>query len=220
MASSGGGIANDSGGGALTITRSTIDANHAAYAGGIYSIHSQPLVISQSTISGNTATSSGGGLVLDAQHATIANATAGNSAVSVATMSASGGHATLTNSTVANNAATTAGGFYSGGDSSADLRNTIFAGNAGGDFDDVVVTTVASVIGVPGGLTLADILDPAGLVDNGGPTKTIALANVAKNPAKGKGDAATCAAAPIGGLDQRGLPRTPPCDIGAFEIQP
>jgi hypothetical protein len=80
--------------------------------------------------------------------------------------------------------------------------------------------TLASIIGIPNGLTLADILDPAGLVDHGGPTKTIALTDSATNAAVDTGDAATCAAAPVNGLDQRGLPRTPPCDLGAYELQP
>ncbi len=81
-------------------------------------------------------------------------------------------------------------------------------------------TKLASIVGIPAGLTLADILDPAGLADNGGPTETIALTDSATNPARHKADAATCAAAPVGGLDQRGLPRAAPCDIGAYELQP
>jgi hypothetical protein len=80
------------------------------------------------------------------------------------------------------------------------------------------VTT--SLIGVPSGLTLADILDPAGLADNGGPTSTIALVQGAANPAIDTATSAVCAAAPVNAVDQRGLPRPAACDIGAFEIQP
>jgi hypothetical protein len=69
-------------------------------------------------------------------------------------------------------------------------------------------------------MTLADILDPAGLQGNGGPTQTIALTDSTTDPALDHGDAATCAAGPVDGLDQRGFPRTPPCDIGAYELQP
>ena len=104
------------------------------------------------------------------------------------------------------------------------LTNTIVAGNtllATGAASEVVGlrTVVASSIGVPMGLTLADILS-GGLADHGGPTKTIALTDSPTNPALDTGDAAACAAAPVSGLDQRGLPRTPPCDRGAYELQP
>jgi hypothetical protein len=60
------------------------------------------------------------------------------------------------------------------------------------------------------------MLDPAGLANNGGPTKTIALqtgsAAINQVPAKGAGCPAT---------DQRGVPRPqgPACDIGAFELK-
>ena len=103
------------------------------------------------------------------------------------------------------------------------LANTIVAGNTQlvtGTADEVLgPSQIASVVRIPGGLTLADILDPAGLADHGGPTKTIALTDSPTNPAIDTGDAATCAAAPVNGLDQRGLPRTPPCDRGAYEVQ-
>jgi len=55
------------------------------------------------------------------------------------------------------------------------------------------------------------------LANNGGPTFTHAL--LAGNPAIDAGDAATCTAAPVNGLDQRGItrPQGPGCDIGSFE---
>lgn len=72
-------------------------------------------------------------------------------------------------------------------------------------------------------------LDPAGLASNGGPTQTIALCNdsspagcSADSPAINAGDQAVCAAAPVNGVDQRGVTRpgesNPSCCIGAFEI--
>ena len=81
-----------------------------------------------------------------------------------------------------------------------------------------MVTT--SIIGLPAGKTLADILVPAGLADNGGPTQTIALALVAGNPAIDAATSGVCAAAPVNALDQRGMPRPAACDIGAYEAQP
>jgi hypothetical protein len=104
--------------------------------------------------------------------------------------------------------------------------NTIIAGNStggnpsGAEVADNLETTTTSIIGVPGGKTLADILVPAGLADNGGPTKTIALALVVGNPAIDTATGATCAAAPINALDQRGRARPAACDIGAYEAQP
>jgi len=52
-------------------------------------------------------------------------------------------------------------------------------------------------------------------MDNGGPTKTMALS--ASSPALDAGDDATCEA-----TDQRGVsrPQGSHCDIGAFELEP
>jgi hypothetical protein len=60
-------------------------------------------------------------------------------------------------------------------------------------------------------------LDPAGLVDHGGLTPTIALLD--DSPARDAGGAAACAAPPVDGVDQRGVARPigAQCDIGAFE---
>jgi hypothetical protein len=57
------------------------------------------------------------------------------------------------------------------------------------------------------------------LVDNGGPTATHAL--LPGSPAINAGDNSTCAAAPVSGMDQRGIPRPQGlvCDIGAYEQQ-
>ena len=66
----------------------------------------------------------------------------------------------------------------------------------------------------------AQLADPKldSLKDNNGPTKTFAL--LSGSAAIGNGNAAVCTAAPVGGLDQRGLPRsTARCDIGAYEVQ-
>jgi hypothetical protein len=54
-------------------------------------------------------------------------------------------------------------------------------------------------------------LDPSGLQNNGGPTQTIAL-EPGSTAIHGVTDASFCPA-----TDQRGAPRTTPCDIGAFD---
>jgi len=66
---------------------------------------------------------------------------------------------------------------------------------------------------VPVGKTLADILVPAGLAANGGPTQTHAL--LAGSPAIDAGSP-DC---PPPFFDQRGIvrPQGAACDIGAFE---
>ena len=53
------------------------------------------------------------------------------------------------------------------------------------------------------------------LGDNGGLTQTMALTSI--SPAINAGNSAVCTAAPVSSLDQRGVPRSSGCDIGAFE---
>ena len=209
--------------GVLSVTDSVISDNTANSGGGMEA-HAGTVVITGSTISGNTASGKGGGIfghaggTITITNSTIADnaaATGGGLGIEVPTLS-------VTNSTITGNAATTRGGGIETG-AKTDLVNVVIAGNSSPMDPDVygpITAQLASVVGIPVGLTLADILVPGGLKDNGGPTKTVALTDVAKNPAKGMGDPATCAAAPVSGVDQRGQPRTPPCDIGAYELQP
>ena len=64
--------------------------------------------------------------------------------------------------------------------------------------------------------TATPVLDPAGLEDNGGATKTIAL--IPGSPALG---ASQLCASPYPAQDQRGVARPATnCDIGAFQTQP
>jgi hypothetical protein len=103
------------------------------------------------------------------------------------------------------------------------LENTTLAGTMSLDagVEGVVgLMKVASITAMPAGLTLADILEPGGLAADRGPMKTIALVEPSPRPAVDTGDAASCAARPVIGLDQHGQPRTPPCDIRACELQP
>jgi CSLREA domain-containing protein len=227
-AGSGGGICDDDG--TLTVTNSTISGNTASLsAGGI--LDGGTATITNSTISGNTATDGDGGGIfsingtLTVTNSTISGNTAnGNSQIAGhgGGMYQASGFATVTNATISGNTASVSGGGIRAGGTET-LVNDIVAGNTGPigpDIDLVAETITTSVIGVPGGKTLADILVPAGLADNGGPTQTIALALVAGNPAIDLGTSAVCAAAPVNALDQRGLPRPAACDIGAYEAQP
>ena len=205
--------------GTLVVTTSTMSGNAGINAGAI--LNSGTLTVADSTISGNTATALGGGI------GTVGTATVVNSTISENTASTGGGifnnfgTLNLTNSTVSANSASLASGGIRA-QATESIVNSIVAGNTAPvdtDIGSVVETDTTNVIGVPGGMTLADILVPAGLADNGGPTETIALALVAGNPAIDTATSATCAVA-TSGLDQRGLPRPSACDIGAYEAQP
>ena len=208
----GGGIYND--GGTLTITNSTISGNSASHeGGGIY--NSGTLTINNCTISGNYGGFSGGGIRNFFPATT-----------------------TITNSTVTDNSASIEGaGMYIGG--TLNVRNTIIATNSAPNSPDVLGTVVSQgyvLIGNTSGTTITTgssgtttgnqlnvnpKLDPNGLQNNGGPTKTHAL--LSDSPAIDAGDS--------GGsfTDQRGLTRpvdSPTinnagdgADIGAYEVQ-
>ena len=126
------------------------------------------------------------------------------------------------NITVSGNSAVQGGGGI-GACGTETIVNSIVAGNTaavGPDIDCFADTITTSVIGVPSGMTLADILVPGGPANYGGPTQTIALALVVGNPAIDSGHRRGLCGAPVNGLDQRGLPRPAACDIGAYEAQP
>lgn len=178
------------------------------------------IVIANSTISGNQARNGGAGIYNDY-----------------------GGQLTVINSTITNNTADTnnsgggflndGGGILNGtnGGSTTTLKNTIVAGNfdLSGGAPDVAGTFTASFNNLIGNTTGGtgfggtDILNTAAgllaLANNGGSTQTHALTTA--SPAYNKGDNATCAAAPVNGVDQRGMarPEGASCDIGAFELK-
>jgi hypothetical protein len=189
----------------ITIAHTSLIGNTAGEGGGIYMGGSTPMVVINSTISGNHASSSGGGIY----HV--------------------GFELTLTHATVSGNSAPMAGGIYTAAWLPTHLRNAIVARNLTGG-NCVGATT-------DGGYNLDDdascgftaagswpntdpLLDPAGLQDNGGPTRTIALqpGSPAIN-AIPLSDGSCYATGVV--EDQRGVGRPQPaggaCDIGAFE---
>ena len=187
--------------GTLTVTGSTVDHNTAPYGGGINSVYTT-LRIDSSTFSNNTATF--GGAI-------------GNG----------GGTLIINNSTIALNSANYAGGINSW-QGNTSLVSTIVADNTAPSYADIrneqgTFSTAYSLIENNGdqvtstgdSFFLVDpMLDPNGLQDNGGPTKTIAL--LPGSPALNLGSN------PEGFLtDQRGtgFDRTMSGhpDIGAFE---
>jgi predicted outer membrane repeat protein len=207
--------------GTLYMQRSTVRGNTAGdSAGGLFAIVAR---INASTISGNAGRNGGGILIANSTDpSAITNTTISGNTATLGGGILTEGRLTIRNATISGNVTSGAGAGVAVVAGTLDLISTIVAGNragTGGNISGSVASKLASIVGVPAGLTLADILSPAGLADNGGPTRTIALTDSARNPAIGKGDAATCAATPVSGVDQRGEPRTPPCDIGAYEVQ-
>ncbi len=137
----------------------------------------------------------------------------------------------MRNVTITGNASRSYGGVYNpGGGSFITLRNTILAGNSGGQYDPdcagVLTSAGYNLIGINSsctGLISSDrvVVSPmlSGLADNGGPTLTHV-------PFKGSlaiddGNPAGCAGLSGQTLltDQRGQPRpfNGRCDIGAVE---
>ncbi len=209
----GGGIVNQ---GALHIERSTLTDNHTVRGpgGAIANRLGGRLKVINSTISANGSGSGGG----------IAN---GNEFDDP-------GAVMLIHTTIANNIG---GGLYNRGVTTA--TNTIIAGNlldvdekttaqncfSAGTFTSLGATLLGNVGNCPsdgpGDITIDNttvftaLLGP--LADNGGPTLTHAL--LAGSVAIDSANAANCAMAAVGGVDQRGVlrPQGPACDIGAYE---
>ena len=207
----GGGIYNNYG--TLSVSNSTFSGNQATtYAGGgIYNIGT--LTVSNSTFSGNSATGSygyGGGISNEGV-LTVSNSTfSGNSAGQGGGINNNGGTLTVINSTFAGNSA----GFGAGGinnlGGTATLKNTIVANNPGGNCYNYygTITDGGHNLSYPDNGTCPGIIhgDPrlGPLQANGGPTQMMALGP--GSAARDAGDAAICAAPPVNGLDQRGVP--------------
>ncbi len=184
--------------GALTLTNSTVTGGSAPYGGGI-AIVNGALFVTNCTISANTASVQGGGLYALGASPTIRNSTIG------ANLGSGGIYADqafplLISCIVAGN---TDGDILNGALSPGSINNLIQdAAHAGGLTNNVD----ANLVGVD------PLLSP--LADNGGPTKTMALA--AGSPAIGKGlNPASLTTDQRGGLFARGAS----VDIGAYQRQ-
>ena len=191
------------GAGTITVLDSTFSSNSAnntvsgfGYGGAIFGAVA---TVTNSTFSGNSATSGGGAIYA-----------AGAFRVSPS----------VTNATFSGNSATSGGGAI-GATVGVTVRNSIFAqGSTGSNCDGSYsgggnVSTVTSC----GSSTVVSLssLDLGALADNGGPTETIALGT--GSVAIDAGVGSVCAAAPVNGLDQRGVSRPAGlyCDAGAYE---
>ncbi len=205
-ASNGGAINNA---GAVTITTSTLTGNSANGPGGVGGgVYNNPgdLVATNSTFSANSAVR--GGAIFSHGGVTAANVTlSGNSGVGSGVYSSSYAYRmTLENTILAN------GG--PGGNCSFEPSPPVPPNSDGYNLSDD--SSCASVLIAAGDMNgVAAGLDPAGLVNNGGPTETIAL--LANSPAVDGVPVAYCPS-----TDQRGITRPDSgesvCDIGAYEF--
>ena len=235
--SSGGGIYIISG--TMMLNDSTVNGNNSFNGGGVRS-QSENAFISRSTISNNTITGSGAGIFNEGTGLTVTNSTiTGNTTNNGGAGIFNTGTLNLTNTTIAkniadsdNNASGTGGGLSTSGIGVTNSRNSIFADNAAAAAPDlsgnltsqgynlIENITGSNITGITtGNVTGIDPqLDQAGLQNNGGATKTIAIFGT--GPAIDKADPNN-----VLPTDQRGVARPfdgdqnaiPIADIGAFE---
>ena len=221
--SSGGGLSNY---GTLTLVDSTVSGNSN---NGIFNWGGSTLEITGSTISGNTSVGWGGG-INSWGTVRIANSTfASNTAANGGGIFNYAGVMKVSNSTFSGNRAGGGGGIWN--QSTVTFKNTLMAdsadgGNCGGYggtsaghnlSDD---NSCSSFFVQPGDLNNTPAgLDPAGLQDNGGATKTFALEST--SPALNAIPVSACT--DVNSLavttDQRGIlrPQGSACDMGSFE---
>ena len=241
VAPSGGGVLINNYG-TVTLRKVTVRDNASASsgAGGGILVFPDTLVVEDSTLSGNTGGSGGALFINTNAGATLRNVTiSGNAGIEAPAIfhgsPPGGGDLLLVNVTLTDNPP--AGSTLYGGralwnhSTTTTLKNTILAGNQDGaclqrpgfagsiasdghNLDDDNTCFLTASGDLPG-------TDPQleGLLDNGGPTETHALAST--SPAIDAGANVGCPAA-----DQRGEPRPADgddagaivCDIGAFEV--
>lgn len=209
------------------INRSTFTGNIGAN-GGAVRVYNATLDIANSTFSGNSTTggtggSGWGGALFVSGLTNVANSTfSGNLAYAGGGIAINSGMTlNLTNATLSANGALFGGGIANLG--TLNYANTIIANStSGGDcrLSGGAISGNTRNLVEDGGCSAALSGDPrlGALQNNGGATHTFALQQ--DSPAIDAGDNATCAAAPVSSLDQRGQARSDyQCDIGAFELK-
>lgn len=198
--------------GTLAISSITFSSNSASLGGGIY--NNGIISVTKSFFFGNSATSHGGGIYNSGTTAIVSNSTFSSNS---ATDRGGGiynhtGAVTLSNSTLSGNSASASNGGGIGNWGTLNYANTIIAySSTGGDC-------------VNNGTLGTDINN---LVEDGscsptysGDPKLISYVPQGDSPVIDAGDAPTCAAAPVSGVDQRGQARNDlRCDIGAIEVK-
>jgi len=204
--------------GTLALIDSSVDDNSAEAGGGVAA---EDLRVETSTISGNASLNGSGGGI-SASNATIRNSTISGNAATGGGGGVSAEHLRLEHATIANNTADLAGGgIFAGrmtlraslvGDNFAPSGSDCSSDHARGVGVNLIEDTTSCELSTPGKsvvLNADPMLGP--LQNNGGTTETQAL--LAGSPAIGVVTTKALCKAP----DQRGEPRTVPCDLGAYE---
>src|SRR5262245_46970822 len=221
--------------GTATLVRSTVSGNFATIGGDGGGIFARTATLTNSTVSGNSAIDDGG---IFAGVATLTNSTVSGNSADRDGGGIQASFLTLLNVTVTDNSAHTGGGVFVAAGGTANVRNSIIAGNlvdltgTGPDLSGAFTSGGHNLIGDGTGATVftdvtrgdqvgtaADPIDPrlGPLADNGGPTLTHAL--LPDSPALDHGDATGLPATDQrGGTFRRSFGSAP--DIGAFEAQP
>jgi len=213
--------------GTLNVNNSFFSDNRvtgASFGGGAILNYSGTTTISNSTFTGNAANTSGGAIQVFSGTVSIHNSTFVDNTAGAfgGGVHVSGGSANIINVTFLDNAAGDGGSVYNES-GTITLKNSLLATdifgmvNCGGTITagtDNIATDTTCNSATPVDF---DQLKIGTLGNYGGNTQTIPL--LPDSPAIDAGDAATCAAAPINGLDQRGVARPfgAGCDVGAYE---
>ncbi len=211
----GGGVATT---GPVTIVNSTFSDNEANEGGGLFVLGETTLA--HSTLSGNNARTETGGS--NGQYQTVGGQGGG---ILVAAESATCGALTASGNLISGNTASEPGREVLAAQDQCAATVTADAFNVfGHDGDSGTAGFILGASDIIPTVGLSAILSPA--ADNGGPTPTFALPG--DSPALDLAPNASCTAAPVDGVDQRGLPRNAngaggasanECDAGSFERQ-
>lgn len=230
-AGAGGGIVNANNG-TMSIVNSTISGNAGFDGGGVTSI-SGSITVVNSTISGNTATRSGGGFELQSGTGTITNGTIVNNHANFVYLPGGGicnfGTLTLNRTLVVNNTAP-AGREIGQVGGTINANNVNLFGHSGETNAQAFAsftpgaTDITATSNGTNPTALVSILDTT-LANNGSQLHPWTHALISGSPAIDKIPKATCDAAPVNGIDERGAVRAGGgthggalCDIGAYEV--
>ncbi len=218
-----GGALHITGAGTVEVVNSTVAENSAAAeGGGLWNSAVGLLTVSGTTFNNNRATGSaddngGGALYNDGGTLTVSNSTVTGNGADNDNGSAllnGAGTSMLVNVTIYANE----GNALVNATGTVNLANSIVAAN-GTDCVGPISTNGSPNLDGDGSCSGTITADPmvGMLANNGGKSATLALLD--GSPAIDAGDNGLCAAAPVNGVDQRGVsrPQGAACDLGAYE---